>query len=176
MKCVELLLAGAAALMISGGAAMAQDETPPPCSSEEYRQLDFWVGTWDARWVDADGNEQHGSNVISRELDSCMIFEQFDGRPGNQLLGRSMSIYSARLDAWKQVWMDNQGSYLPFTGGPEGDRFVLTMDRGSEEAPYYRMMWENISEDGFDWRWQASSDEGATWQDQWHIIYSRAED
>lgn len=177
MTWLKTISAGLLAAVMTGGVAMAQDETPPPpCSSDEYRQLDFWVGHWDAMWLDAEGNELHGTNNITRELDGCMIFEQFDGNPGGPLLGRSMSMYVGRLGVWKQVWMDNSGAYLPFTGGPEGDRFVLVMDRPTEQAPHLRMVWENISEDSFDWRWQASQDAGETWADQWHIMYTRMEE
>lgn len=172
------ILFGAALTVAGLGAvpAMAQDETPPPpCSAEEYRQLDFWVGEWGAMWVDPDGTEQHGHNSITLDLGNCVVLENFNGNPGNTLMGRSMSMYAARHGAWKQVWMDNQGSYLPFTGGPDGDRFILTMDRASDEAPYLRMVWENITPEGFDWRWQRSEDTGETWGDQWHIQYTRAE-
>jgi len=174
---VRGLLLGAIlpAAVLGAPNVMAQDETPPPCGSEEYRQLDFWVGEWDAMWIDPDGTEQHGRNSITLDLDACVVLENFNGNPGNTLLGRSMSIYAARHGAWKQVWMDNQGGYLPFTGGPEGDRFILTMDRPREDAPYLRMVWENVSPEAFDWRWQRSEDEGATWADQWHIHYTRAE-
>ncbi len=155
--------------------AMAQDEQAVPCSVEEFRQMDFWVGHWDVRWIDPEGVEQHGTNTISHQLDTCMIFEEFDGHPGNALLGRSMSMYVARLGVWKQVWMDNSGGYFALTGGPEGDTFVLTMDRLSEEAPYLRMVFKNISETSFDWHWQSSANEGASWDDRWHIMYSRTE-
>ena len=154
--------------------ALAQDaDQPVPCSTEEYRQMDFWVGTWDALWVDAEGVEQRGSNTVSSQLNGCMIFEEFDGRPGSPFLGRSMSQYVGQLGVWKQVWMDSAGGYIPLTGGQSGDEFMLSVDRGSEATPYFRMVFTNINQDSFDWHWQQSQDEGETWEDQWHIMYSR---
>ncbi len=176
MKFARLIGAALVAAAMGSGVAMAQDDaTPPPCSSDEYRQLDFWVGSWNATWIDADGTEMHGTNNISRELDSCMILEQFDGRPGNPLIGHSISMYVGRMGHWKQIWMDNSGGYLDFSGGPDDEGFHFTMERPVEAAPHLRMIFRNITEDGFDWHWQASQDEGETWVDQWHIMYSRVE-
>jgi len=155
--------------------AMAQEQPQAPCSTEEYRQLDFWVGSWSAAWTDAEGNVQHGSNVISRELGNCMIEENFDGNPGNNLVGHSISMYVPRLGHWKQIWMDNQGSFLDFHGGPDEEGFHFTMERPIEAAPHLRMIFRNIEDDSFDWHWQNSADEGGTWNDQWVIHYTRAE-
>lgn len=174
----RVILIGAAFVVASLGAvpAMAQDEEQPaPCSTEEYRQLDFWVGEWNASWVDAEGTEQHGMNRITRELDNCMIEENFDGNPGTPLVGHSISMYVGRLGHWKQIWMDNQGSFLDFHGGPDDEGFHFTMERPVEEAPHMRMIFRNISEDSFDWHWQRSQDGGETWEDSWHIHYTRAE-
>jgi len=172
------ILAGAAFLALSFGTvpAMAQDETPPPpCSTEEYRQLDFWVGTWNATWVDAEGNTLYGTNTITRELDSCMILENFNGNPGNSLVGHSISMYVGRMNHWKQIWMDNQGGYLDFSGGPDEEGFHFTMERPQEAAPHLRMIFRDITEDSFEWHWQNSQDGGETWADQWHISYTRTE-
>jgi len=174
----RIILAGAMlmAANIATLPALAQDETPPPpCSSEEYRQLDFWVGNWNAAWTDAEGNEQTGSNVITRELGDCMIEESFDGNPGVPFVGRSISMYEQRRGYWKQVWMDSAGGFLDFSGGPDEGGFHFTLERPTEEVPYMRMIFRNIADDNFDWRWQSSSDEGETWDDQWVIHYTRAE-
>ena len=167
------IMMGAVACM---SPSMAQQTTPPPpCSTEEYRQMDFWVGHWDAKWEDADGTEQHGTYTISHQLDGCMVFEEFNGNPGNTLLGRSMSEFLARASAWKQVWMDNTGGYFALTGGMVGEDFILNMDRPVETAPYLRMVYTNISHERFDWHWQNSTDAGETWNDQWVINYTRIE-
>lgn len=166
------VLIGAMAFM---SPAMAQQQATPSCATDEYRQMDFWVGHWDAQWVDADGTEQHGTNTISLQLDGCMVFEEFDGNPGNVLLGRSMSEYFACAEAWKQVWMDNTGGYFALTGGVVGDDFILLMDRPVDAAPYLRMVYTNISHESFDWLRQGSPNEGESWEDRWAIQYTRIE-
>ena len=40
------------------------------------------------------------------------------------------------------------------------------------ERLYKRMVFSEIAEDGFAWRWEASSD-GATWEQRWAITYRR---
>jgi hypothetical protein len=36
-----------------------------------------------------------------------------------------------------------------------------------------RMVWKNISQNEFDWSWEASEDGGKTWQVRWPIHYKR---
>ena len=171
--CAAVLAAG-----LGTGSVMAQDQTEQqsaPCSTEEYRQLDFWVGSWHAAWTDAEGNAQEGSNVITIEQGGCVIQENFNGNPGTPFTGLSTSMYVNRLGHWKQIWMDSAGGFLDFSGGPDEGGFHFTLVRNSDEAPYMRMIFRNIEEDSFDWQWQQSQDEGETWNDQWVIHYTRVE-
>jgi hypothetical protein len=156
------------------GQTQQQQQPPPPCSTPEYRQLDFWVGVWDVRWDASPGIAAGGgTNTISREYGGCVIQEQFDGGPTTGgMLGHSVSVYHAPVGLWRQTWVDNQGGYFALTGGPEGDRFILTNTRLSDRAPHLRMLWEDITPNSLTWRWQGSTD-GATWADRWVIHYTR---
>ncbi len=163
-------LFGLTALM----AAPALGEEEAACSAPEYRQLDFWVGTWDLTWVDKEsGDIGQGSNVISRSLDGCVIEERFSGEDSMALRGMSVSNYHRQKEEWRQLWLDNTGGYLPFTGGPDGEDFVLTLERPEDLVPYRRMVWRNIAENSLDWHWQKSDDAGVTWEDIWVIRYVR---
>jgi hypothetical protein len=139
--------------------------------SPEHAQLDFWLGNWECRW---DGGQ--GSNRVEKILDGRVIHEQFDGRPGMTLLGRSYSIYDSGLGKWRQTWVDNEGGYLDLLGGREGEQFVLQLVRLDERMPFKRMVFRNIAREGFDWHWQASSDGGRSWKDSWRIRYRRLAD
>ena len=145
----------------------------PPVATDsglarEHAQLDFWLGHWSCKW---EGGE--GTNRIEKILDGRVIHEQFDGRPGMSLLGRSYSVYNPQFGKWRQTWVDNEGTYLDLVGGWETDRFQLLLVRLSDDTPYKRMLFRNIVPGGFDWHWQASADRGKTWQDSWCIRYSR---
>ena len=37
----------------------------------------------------------------------------------------------------------------------------------------FRMRWENIEANSFDWRWQRSVDGGETWTSLWELEYRR---
>ena len=64
-----------------------QDPVADPGRSPES-DLDFWLGRWHAAW---DGGE--GTNTISQILEGGVIYEEFDGRPGMTLQGRSYSMF-----------------------------------------------------------------------------------
>lgn len=170
-------IAIAAALMTMACASAEAQQTapqPPPCTGAEFHQMDFWLGTWDARYANDPSAPPDGQNVITREYGGCVIQEQFDGGPAAQgLIGHSVSTFHRPMGKWRQTWVDNQGGYFALTGGPVGDDFVLENTRLSDTAPYMRMLFEDITPNSFTWRWQQSQDAGTTWTDQWVIYYAR---
>jgi len=149
--------------------AVAQEDAPP-CGSAQHHQFDFWLGEWDLTW-DEDG---HGSNTINRILGDCIIQENFDGGASMPLRGMSVSAYHPATGQWLQTWVDNDGSYLDFTGGMRDGRMVLqrrTTREGREILQ--RMVWRDIKPDALEWDWEASTDGGATWTSNWQIHYRR---
>lgn len=164
----------AVATMACASADAQQAAQAPPCSGPEFRQMDFWLGDWDARYANDPSTPVDGRNVITREYGGCVIQEAFDGGPAAQgLIGHSVSTYHAPMRKWRQTWVDNQGGYFALVGGPVGDDFVLENSRLTDNAPYLRMLFEDITPSSFTWRWQQSADAGATWADQWVIYYTR---
>lgn len=123
-------------------------------------QFDFWIGEWDCRW---DGG--HGTNTVTAELDGAVIFEQFDGRPGVDLRGMSVSVYDADEDLWRQTWVDSQHGYIDLTGRyADGVMELLHKDT-------HRMRFTDISNTAFVWHWEKRLDE--EWEEVWLINYSR---
>ena len=150
---------------------------PPPCTTEEYRQLDFWVGEWTATWDNANGTKGTGKNRITKdEYGSCVITEHFAADDGS-LKGHSVSTYFKSAGEWRQTWVDNQGGYFDLFGGPKQDpasKFGLETYRRSQQAPFRRMLWQDVKSDSFTWRWQGKAKVEEEWKDQWVIHYSRA--
>ena len=139
--------------------------TTPPA-----RALDFWLGHWTVTW----GDGLTASNHVEAILDGAVIRETFDGRPGADFTGASLSVYSPHLDLWRQTWVDSQGSYWAFTGGPQGDRFIFATDDLCDGRPIkLRMVFYNIAAASLDWDWERSDDGGATWTLQWRLHYTR---
>ena len=156
---------------LCAGPARAQDVAP--CASEEARQLDFWLGEWDLSWEGGSG-----SNLITRRFDDCVIEENFSGQvPSGLFLGHSVSVWDGRRGEWRQTWVDNQGSYLVFTGGI-GEDEVMRLHGETRELPdgrtqVTRMSWIDVEDDSLDWHWERSVDGGVTWEMVWAIHYER---
>ncbi|REJ78813.1 MAG: DUF1579 domain-containing protein [Acidobacteria bacterium] len=164
------------ALVTFGTAGVFSQSTNPPCSGDENNQFDFWVGNWDLEWKSQQGAEQKGTNTISKILGGCVVREEFDGGKDLPLKGQSYSMFDPATGRWKQTWVDNQGSYLDFVGGREGDKMVLSRsfkDRSGNEISQ-RMVFLNIEKDSLDWIWERSSDGGKSWTEVWKIRYVRA--
>lgn len=147
----------------------AQDN-PPPCSDPGFRQLDFWVGTWDLTWE----QDKKGTNTITRALGDCVILENFDGGDSMTLRGMSVSTYNPRTGKWHQTWVDNDGTYLDFVGGLQGDKMILSRTTEQEgKVLMQRMVFHDIKSDSLIWDWQRSGDQGKTWENLWTINYRR---
>ncbi len=162
---------GTALLALTTFVSSAGAQTPAACSSEEYRQLDFWLGSWNLTWTPTGaGDTGKGSNDITLTLADCVVQESFKG---GGTIGHSVSMYHAPPKKWRQTWVDNTGGYYALVGGPDEEGFRLDMTRISDKSPYMRMIWRNIEKDSMDWHWQRSQDKGSTWEDSWVIHYVR---
>lgn len=147
-----------------------------PCAVSEQRQFDFWVGEWDLTWPGNNpGEVQHGTNSIRRELDNCVVEENFSGGSDMHLRGKSVSLFDTRAAKWKQTWVDNEGGYLDFVGEFKDGQMILAREvtRPDGTRAIQRMVFKNIGADEFDWSWESSKDVGKTWQVQWPIHYKR---
>ncbi|HJR82168.1 MAG TPA: hypothetical protein VJ821_18995 [Anaerolineales bacterium] len=130
-------------------------------------QFDFWLGEWDVTW----GEDGKGTNRIEHILDGKIIQENFSA-PDFQ--GMSVSSYDPERSLWCQTWVDNNGTYLDFTGKFEDGKMILRRDaivRG--EACKQRMVWYDIQADKLEWNWERSNNGGETWRVLWQIHYSR---
>jgi hypothetical protein len=172
-----LVLSLVQAASVRAEEAKAAPATPVPCAGPEFRQLDFWVGTWDATWPASPGTPAgKGTNRIEKILGGCVISENFEADGSSPLVGKSYSTYSARSKTWQQTWVDNQGSYLALAGDlsdPAGKILAMDSTAPNGKPVKLRMIFKNIAADSFDWSWERSLDGGATWQVQWPIRYTR---
>ena len=159
-----------AVLILAAALAVRSQATGCPNAPKDF---DFWVGEWDLAWVQG-GKEGTGRTRISKVLDGCAILEEFDGTPGSPLVGRSYSVFDANAKAWKQTWVDNQGSYLDFHGGMADGRMVLAREvKRADKVIQQRMVFQDVQADRLKWLWQGSSDGGKTWTTAWEIDYKR---
>ena len=129
-------------------------------------QFDFWLGNWKAIWEGGSG-----TNLVEMAFDGKVVQENFRAP---DLIGMSVSCYDAERKLWCQTWVDNNGSYLAFTGIFEDGKMTLSRDAIVKgEHCKQRMVWYNIMPNEFDWNWERSDDGGKTWQVKWQIKYTR---
>jgi hypothetical protein len=142
---------------------------PQTIELDAARQFDFWLGEWDCSWH-ADGLEHVGTNSVYADLGGMVLVENFDGRPSLDFQGLSYSVYDRAAQRWRQTWVDSEGTYLDFAGGFEDGAMELRRSAGNT---LFRMRWENIEPNAFDWSYARSEDGGETWSPLWEIGYSR---
>ena len=153
--------------------SLAQAPQPSP---EDLSKLDFWVGKWELTWQGG-----KGTNLIEKKLNGRVIQENFEATEGNfkGYLGTSISTFSPQDGKWHQAWADSNGGYIDLVGIMEGDTRIFQMTRPrtlpNGSTSISRMRFYNITEDSFDWDWEASTDGGENWQLSWRINYKRAE-
>jgi len=164
----------------TGFAQQQAPQQPQPCDRPEQKQFDFWVGDWNLTTPSTKSGEViHNSNTIKRILGSCIVQENFvgsdDPQQAPQMLGMSVSVFDTASGKWKQTWVDNQGSYLDFTGEFKDNQMVLSREaiRPDGTKVMQRMVWKNITPSEFDWSWERSKDKGQTWEVLWPIHYKR---
>ena len=103
--------------------------------------------------------------------------QEGDAAPPPPCSSKEVSQFDFWIGEWNLTWADNQGGYLDFVGGMEGDRMILSRTAENEgQKIHQRMVWYDIHHDQFDWSWERSTDGGKEWQVLWKIHYFRKSD
>ena len=157
----------------------AQPAFAPPanaCSDPEFRQLDFWLGEWNATWPAPAGLPAgSGTNHITKSYEGCVIEEHFDGRPGQHLMGHSVSVYHAPTKSWRQTWVDASNSRVDFVGGLVDGKMVLVGDwkgvNGPGKDAIIRMSYSKNPDGSVRQHGEQSTDFGVTWSNNFDFTY-----
>ena len=88
----------------------AEDKAHPCVHDARYRAFDFWVGDWDV----FSGTQQVGHNRIERQLEGCLIMENWTDAYGNS--GKSLNYFDPAVGKWKQNWVDENGGVVWYLG------------------------------------------------------------
>ncbi len=148
-----------------------------PLTLESERYFDFWIGEWEVSWKEGGEAMGKGINVISTILDGKVIKEEFKVTEGKQkgYKGTSISVFNPALQQWKQVWTDNQQSFLEFTGEINGSKriFKSAPKEFNGKNLISRMVFKDIEKDSFTWDWESSVDGEKNWNLNWQIFYKR---
>ena len=142
-----------------------------PCASAEYRQFDFWIGSWN---VVSPAEQAVGTNTVSATLDGCMLTESWESTGGSK--GFSINYYDSTTGIWTQTYRDNTGNvsqWPDLSGGLSDGAMVLqNLDNPQNQT---RWTWTKITADKVRQMAESSTDGGENWQVVWDSYYLRAE-
>lgn len=140
------------------------------CDDENYRQFDFWLGTWQV--LQPDG-ALAGENTITRAFGDCVIHEQYHSINGYE--GASFNIYDKTTQQWHQSWVDNTGLLLQLQGGLAGNSMVMWgegIDQTGQRVQH-RINWTPQENGTVVQHWEVSRDRGLSWQSLFKGIYHK---
>lgn len=162
-----LLISGT---MFAAGPVMAQGQQG--CVAPEYRQFDFWIGSWS---VSTPKGKVAGTNRIEKILGGCVLQEHWRSANGGD--GTSLNMWNAADSTWRQVWMDAGGNLLELKGRLVGSEMVLSGRRPAAGRPdavtIDRVTWTPLANGTVRQHWESSTDDGATWSTAFDGIYAR---
>ena len=148
----------------------AEDKAHPCVHDARYRAFDFWVGDWDV----FSGTQQVGHNRIERQLEGCLIMENWTD--GYGMSGKSLNYFDPAVGKWKQNWVDENGGVVWYLGEvKDGEmRYAgenITPD-GKKKLTHCRLT--PLPDGTVHHVIETSQDDGKTWTKGFDAIYRPA--
>jgi hypothetical protein len=153
----------------------AMDRNARPCMYEpRYKDFDFWLGTWDVR-PNGQPSAPPSRNVITKILDGCVVLESYSAATP---IGQSYNIYDRTRGKWIQKWVDNSGGLHEYAGELRDGNMVYEGDtpapRPSTNRIRVRLTFFNRPDGSVRQFSERTTDNGATWQVNYDLIYTRS--
>jgi hypothetical protein len=169
-------------LLLTASTAFAQEDAPAPetappppppapCVSDNHRQFDFWVGSWD---VTANG-QPAGHNEIELVHGDCALSENWVSA-GGAFTGSSLNMYDQANDKWHQTWVDVTGTLLELDGAFIDGKMVLKGKRPGpgDATTINRITWTPNEDGSVRQHWETSTD-GETWATAFDGLYVKTD-
>ncbi len=139
--------------------------------NKESLQFNFWIGKWDLYT----NGSLFGESKVDTLLDGFVIQEDFVEFPPDPFHGLSWTTYNTDTKLWEQTMIDNQGHHFLFIGEFKDGAIVFLRNFKNKkgESRIQRTKFYNISQNTFDWTFDASSDDGKTWSLYYQVHYKR---
>ena len=157
------------------GIAQANAAPASRCASAEYRQFDFWVGSWDVYPTGSSQLVAH--SLIESVYNGCGVRENWMPLKV-QNSGGSLNIYVLAEKVWRQTWIDSSGARVDFKGGLIGKAMVLEGYWQDFVAPgkgaLVRMTYSQASDRSVRQLGEASEDNGKSWHSSFDFTYRPA--
>ena len=152
------------------------------------QDFDFLFGSWNVH-----------NRCLRRRLAACDEWDEFEAthvaRPlldglGNEdefrtdfcggFVGMSFRFFDPRTELWSIYWADSRRSGTldpPLYGSFAGDRGVFLGEDVFEGKPILvRFVWSGVGTDSPRWEQAFSEDDGDTWETNWVMEFTRAEE
>lgn len=145
------------------------------CEGKAARQFAFWPGSWAA--TIASGTEI-GRNRIERAAGGCAIVENWDGilvADMKNHFARGLHWFDESSQAWRHIWVDDNGGVLEFKGKTNGRAVVYRPVREPDQKKQTRMTIRPLDDGRVEQYGEESSDRGRTWNETFRIFYARAQ-
>jgi hypothetical protein len=102
--------------------------------------------------------------------------DEFSTGWGNGFLGMTLRLFNPQSRQWSIYWASNRDGILepPVVGGFEGG--VGTFygpDQHQGQPVLARFIWNEITAVSAHWQQALSTDDGASWETNWHMYFSR---
>ncbi len=170
---VRLAAAGAlfCTLHVNAEDAKPAPAAPPGCDAPEYRQFDFWIGTWTV----TEGGQPAGKNTIEPDLQRCALFESWTSVDGGR--GRSINFYDRTRHLWHQTWIDDHGGALELDGSLVAGSMVLEGKRPGADSGGFsrqRITWTPQRDGSVRQHWEMMKAGQATWETVFDGLYKRS--
>lgn len=152
-------------LLLCSVAALAQK----PCQDPKYRELDFWIGDWNATQKD----QKVGTSVVVPISSGCGISENWSSMQ-TAYTGKSITYYDPETKRWRQTWVGAGGDVSQFTGELKGNtmRFEGYTHSPGGRKVLRRMTLTPVSE-GVRHFSEQSADGGKTWNETYDMLYTK---
>lgn len=142
-----------------------------PCrEAVERRGFDFWVGNWDV----TSAGQAAGKSEVRLILGDCVVFENWEGVSG--MSGKSFNFYDAGYDRWRQIWVDDTGSVIEFTGrivDGEMRYTATTRDPASGEETRHKLTFTQNEDGTVRQLWEQAAGDDEQWQVAFDGRYTR---
>ncbi len=138
---------------------------PKPELLPEYRQFDFWLGSWEMfDYSSGKKGQLIGNNTITLLCNDYVIHEHAE--MVNGIVGYAHLIYNKSDNQWHQMWVDNLGNVAWFAGGLKDGKMILSGERPGSKAGLTALdsvSWTVLKPNEVRQLWQISEDDGRTW-------------
>lgn len=142
-----------------------------PCASDSHAQFDFWLGEWNVTRPDG---TLAGTSRIEKILDGCVVLENWQSAT-SAYSGKSFNTFDPSSGKWQQVWVDNAGATIHFSGARSGDTMDMSSSQATAEGTLETRMTFTANADGSVRQWWRQRTNGGEWETLFDGVYRRKE-